>query len=549
MYNSQETRSIDNAATGQAATGQAATGQAATGQAVTDEAEASQVARNAGRTAAPAALYPYQVNDINRLFEKLEQAPVNHRLLYQLPTGGGKTVIFSEITKRFIGKTNKKVVILTHRIELCKQTSATLKGFGIKNKLITSAQKKIKRDGMPCYVAMVETLNNRIEDGYMNTDEVGLVIIDEAHHNSFNKLLDKFTNASIIGVTATPFSSDIDFPMNKSYHELVIGESIGALIEQGFLARPTTWRYDVELNTLKKESHGDFTISTSDELYSSPAMLRLLLDAYEAHSKNKKTLIFNNGIFTSKNVCQMFVDAGYEARHLDNSTVPAEREEILRWFKKTKNAILTSVSILTTGFDEPTVQTIILNRATTSLTLYHQMIGRGSRRLPKKKTFSIIDLGNNTERFGEWQAPVDWNYIFEHPEAYYENMSSHTAQDTHSMPSELRSKFPNTLEISFDIQSAHRDAVENNQKPMVVIRDSIRQHALMCIENAETTVEAIALSAELDKEIDWRVKQYTKCLGNVTRNYREWLQTDYKTRLKTLIQKLMYRMETQKKIA
>jgi superfamily II DNA or RNA helicase len=494
-------------------------------------------------------LYHYQEKDINTLFEKLEQAAVNHRLLYQLPTGGGKTVIFSEIARRFSEKFGRKVVILTHRIELCKQTATTLKGFGVKTKLITSSVKTVRKNGNQCYVAMVETLANRIEDGHLDTDDIGLVIIDEAHHNSFNKLLDKFQNASIIGVTATPFSSDPDMPMNKSYDELIIGESIASLIEQGFLAKPASWRYDVELNTLKKESRGDFTIATSDELYSSPAMLQLLLDAYETHSKNKKTLIFNNGIFTSKNVCNKFTDAGYEIKHLDNSTSPGEREEILLWFRKTKHAILTSVSILTTGFDEPTVQTIILNRATTSLTLYHQMIGRGSRRLPKKKTFAIIDLGNNTERFGEWNATINWQEIFEHPEAYYEQVSGNSGHELHHMPSELRSKFPNSLEIGFDIQEAHRKAVANQQKPMVVIRDSIRQQAMMCIENSGTTAEALALSTELDKEIDWRVKQYTKCLGNVTKNYREWLQSEYKSRLRTLIQKLMYRIEARKKIA
>jgi hypothetical protein len=207
------------------------------------------------------------------------------------------------------------------------------------------------------------------------------------------------------------------------------------------------------------------------------------------------------------------------------------------------------VSILTTGFDEPGVRTVILNRATTSLTLYHQMIGRGSRRLPRKKTFNIIDLGNNTDRFGDWNAAVDWNYIFEHPEEYLEKINSELHQELHSLPSELRSKFPNSLELAFDIQSAHHEAIENGLKPMTVIRDSIRQHALMCIDNAGNTAEALALSAELDKEIDWRVKQYTKCLGNVTKNYREWLMGDYRSRLKSLIQKLMYRIETSKKIA
>jgi superfamily II DNA or RNA helicase len=502
----------------------------------------------AGETATT-RLYDYQERDIQKLFEKLEQAAVNHRLLYQLPTGGGKTIIFSEITKRFISKFKAKVLILTHRIELCRQTSTILKGFGIKNKVIVSGEKKIRKDGTPCFVAMVETLSNRIEEGRINTEEIGLVIIDEAHHNSFRKLLDKFNNASIIGVTATPLSSDLDQPLRESYDELIIGESIDSLIEQGFLAKPVTWRYDVELNTLTKGSQGDFTINTSDELYSSPAMLALLLDAYRAHSKNKKTLIFNNGIFTSKNVCQAFTDAGYNIKHLDNNTPASERMEILKWFKNTSGAILTSVSILTTGFDEPGVRTVILNRATTSLTLYHQMIGRGSRRLPRKKTFNIIDLGNNTDRFGDWNAAVDWNYIFEHPEEYLEKINSELHQELHSLPSELRSKFPNSLELAFDIQSAHHEAIENGLKPMTVIRDSIRQHALMCIDNAGNTAEALALSAELDKEIDWRVKQYTKCLGNVTKNYREWLMGDYRSRLKSLIQKLMYRIETSKKIA
>jgi superfamily II DNA or RNA helicase len=487
-------------------------------------------------------LYSYQESDINQLFDKIEQYPTNHRLLYQLPTGGGKTRIFSEITNRFISKYNRKVVVLTHRIELCKQTSSTLKNLGVKNKVINSAVRVLSRKEVyQCYVAMVETLKNRIKEGLINPDEIGLVIIDEAHHNSFHKLLGNFKNAGIIGVTATPFSSDINLPMRKNYDELIVGESISSLIEQGFLAKPKTWRYDVELNTLKTGLHGDFTVSTSDELYSSPAMLDLLLHAYEAHSKNKKTLIFNNGIFTSKNVCKLFADAGYPARHLDNHTPAAERAEILQWFKKTKGAILSSVSILTTGFDEPSVQTVILNRATTSLTLYHQMIGRGSRRLPNKTKFNIIDLGNNTDRFGEWHNPVDWQQVFDHPEAYYEALHTKTEFEAHQLPSDLRARFPNTLQITFDVQQAYQDAIDNQVKTKIVIRDSIRQHALMCADNSATIMEALVLMEELDKEINWRVKQYCKCVGKVTKNYTEWLQDDYRAKLKLLLTKIMQR--------
>ncbi len=492
-------------------------------------------------------LYDYQRNDLNKLFDKMEQVSTNYKLLYQLPTGGGKTVIFSEIANQFIQKYRQKVMILTHRLELCNQTSATLKKCGITNKVINSTVKRLKKtDQYNCYVAMVETLNNRIEAGDIRTDNIGLVIIDEAHNNSFQKLMDKFENARIIGVTATPYSSDASFPMHSTYDELVIGESIGSLIEQGYLACPTTWRYDVEINTLKTGAHGDFTVSTSDELYSSPAMLELLLHAYEEHSKNQKVLIFNNGIFASKAVCQMFNDAGYPARHLDNETSCAERAEILQWLKKTKNAILTSVSILTTGFDEPSIQTVILNRATTSLTLYHQMIGRGSRRLPKKKQFTIVDLGNNTDRFGEWNAAIDWQFVFDHPDAYTESIQIHSLHDSHQMPSEMRSKFPNSLEISFDVQQAYHDAIESGQKPGSVINASIEQHATMCTDNSNNIPAALTLAGELDSEITWRIKQYGKALGKATKNYLEWLNEDYRTKLKAQIQENMLQRQEQK---
>jgi superfamily II DNA or RNA helicase len=484
-------------------------------------------------------LYDYQENDISILFEKLEQNSKNHKVLYQLPTGGGKTVIFSEIAARFIAKYQKKVIVLTHRIELCNQTSAALKMTGTRNQLINCSVKKLsKRDGYQCYVAMVETLKNRINEGLINTDDIGLLIVDEAHHNSFHKLIGKFKNAAVIGVTATPFSSDINLPMNKSYHELVVGEQIGSLIQQGFLAKPTNWRYDVELNTLKTGLHGDYTVGSSDELYSSPAMLELLVHAYQEHSLNKKTLIFNNGIFASRKVEETFAKLGYPIRHLDSKTSLTERAEILKWLKVTKGAILTSVSILTTGFDEPSIQTIILNRATTSLTLYHQMIGRGSRRMPQKKTFSIIDLGNNTDRFGEWNAAIDWQHVFSNPEAYHEGMSIKTSYEAHQLPSEMRSKFPNTIELSFDIQAAHQAALDAGKKAKIVIRDSIRQHALMCVENSNSISEALELTSTLDKEIDWRIKQFGKCLGKVTKNYTEWLKEDYKSKLKILVQKI-----------
>ncbi|MDG2433026.1 DEAD/DEAH box helicase [Flavobacterium sp.] len=486
-------------------------------------------------------LYAYQQGDIDAIFERIDNGPKQHHLLYQLPTGGGKTVIFSEIVRRYLSKHDLKVVVLTHRIELCKQTSKMLKGFGVKNKIINSKVKELPdQNDFSCFVAMVETLKNRIYDEKLHLDNVGLVIIDEAHYNSFRKLLSSFTNAFILGVTATPLSSNIKLPMHESYDELIVGDTISSLISNGFLARATTYSYDVGLTSLKVGINGDYTVKSSDDLYTNMHMQEKLLHAYAEKSLGKKTLIFNNGINTSLYVYETFREAGYPIRHLDNTSSTEERKDILHWFKHTPDAILTSVGILTTGFDEPTVETIILNRATKSLTLYYQMIGRGSRKLPNKDEFTVIDLGNNAARFGLWSEPVNWQHIFKSPEFYLENLRDDTEIELYfkySMPPELRAKFSKTEDVTFDVEEEHKLAIKQNLRSKVVLEKSLEQHSTMCVYNTETLQEAKALAKELDDDIDCRIKRYSKCLSQCSKNYREWLVDDYKLKLTLLLGK------------
>ncbi len=480
-------------------------------------------------------LYGYQKGDIDAIFQRMDNTPPDYHLLYQLPTGGGKTVIFSEIVRRYISRHNKKVVVLTHRIELCKQTSKMLKGFSVKNKIINSKIKELPdQDEYSCFVAMVETLKNRLNDELLKIDNVGLVIIDEAHYNSFRKLLGSFKNSFILGVTATPLSSNIKLPMNENYDELIVGDTIESLIGKGFLAKATTYSYDVGLTSLKVGINGDYTVKSSDDLYSNMVMQEKLLHAYTEKSLGKKTLIFNNGIHTSLYVYETFRAAGYAIRHLDNTSSAEERKEILHWFKKTPDAILTSVGILTTGFDEPTVETIILNRATKSLTLYFQMIGRGSRKLENKDEFTVIDLGNNAARFGLWNVPVNWQHIFKSPEFYLENLRDDIEIETHfkyMMPPELRAKFGKTPNVSFDVEEEHKKAISQNLRSKVVLDKSIDQHAAMCVENTDGLKEAKNLSKELNDDIEYRVRKFSNCLSHCSKNYREWLVDDYKHKL------------------
>lgn len=484
-------------------------------------------------------LYNYQEEDMNTIFEYLDTAPNDVNLLYQLPTGGGKTVVFSEITRRYINEKKKKVVVLTHRIELSLQTSKMLHGFGVKNKIINSDVKElIDQDNYMCFVAMVETLNNRLQEEQISMNNVGLVIIDEAHYNSFRKLFKYFENAVILGVTATPLSSNIKLPMKDNYQKLIVGESISSLIEKKYLAKANVYSFDVSLSTLKLGISGDYTVKSSDELYGNQNMLHKLVGAYEEVAKGTKTLIFNNGINTSRYVYDTFKKMGYNIRHLDNKNNATERREILEWFSITPDAILSSVSILTTGFDEPTVETIMLNRATKSLTLYFQMIGRGSRILPNKNQFSVIDLGNNIARFGMWNSPIDWQEIFHFPDFYLENIRNDEDIErdfVYEMPKELRAKFKKSKYLDFDIKTEYKTVIAQGLKSKTVLERSIEQHAQICMENSEDVFDARILAKELKEEISYRVLQYSYCIMNNTKNYKEWLEEDYERKLRSNI--------------
>jgi superfamily II DNA or RNA helicase len=483
-------------------------------------------------------LYSYQKEAISKIFKRFEEAPNDYHLLYQLPTGGGKTVIFSEIVRQYLKHHKKKVVVLTHRIELCKQTSSMLSEFGVMNKIIDSKANLEDHKTYSCYVAMVETLNNRLNDNKLDISDIGLVIIDEAHYNSFTKIFKFFSNSFILGVTATPLSSNIQLPMTDNYEELIVGETIESLIENNFLARAKTYSYNVGLTSLVVGVNGDYTVKSSDDLYTNSAMLSKLVEAYEIHSKNKKTLIFNNGINTSINVYYAFKNAGYEVEHLDNTASKTERAQILKWFKNTPNAILTSVSILTTGFDEPTVDTIILNRATRSLTLYYQMIGRGSRIFKDKKTFNVIDLGNNFHRFGMWGSNLNWQKIFKSPNYYLDNLLNDEDLESsfkYIMPDEIREQFSKSTEVFFNVKQAYVDAIQSGSSSKDVLKKSIEQHTKICVENSEDVYDSLILLKLLEDDITYRLNQYIKCICKSTNNFTDWLNDDYRKKLRSYL--------------
>jgi len=481
-------------------------------------------------------LYPFQEEAVNKIFTKLTEMPRDANLLFQLPTGGGKTIIFSEIARRYIDQYKKKVLILTHRIELSKQTHEVLSDLGIQNKIINSEVKSLpQQDLYQSFTALVETLNNRLQENDNFLEDIGLVVVDEAHNNSFRKIFHYFNDVNILGVTATPLSSNKKLPLYQTYRDLIIGESIAKLIETGFLCEGVTYSYDVNLSSLRVGNNGEFTVGSHELLYTQAIMQSKLLEAYEEIGKGTKTLIFNAGILTSRAVYETFKKKGYPVKHLDSTFSDKERAETLEWFRNTKDGVLTSVSILTTGFDEPEVETILLNRATKSLTLYHQMIGRGSRVLPKKKKFNIVDLGNNSRRFNLWQFPIDWKHVFAAPHLYleqrYKDEWDYELENDYDLPSEIKERFLNSSAEAFVVRDRYLLALRKGIKPQIVLEESLEDHFNRIKDNASEYAEAMELFNLLTEEMKYRIKQFGKCI-NATNNYNDWQFQNYNSKLR-----------------
>lgn len=485
-------------------------------------------------------LYPYQEVYIETIFHHLTENPARQNILFQLPTGGGKTVIFAEISRKFINECGGKVLILTHRIELLKQTANALQEANVPSKLIISEVGDLEdQNEYGCFLAMVETLNNRLKSDECYLKDIDLVIVDEAHYNSFRKIFHYFKDIVILGVTATPLSSNQQLPLKDNYGKLIIGDSIKELIEKNFLSAATTYTYDVHLGGLKIGMDGDYTVSSLDRIYSAYEMQERLISTYREKASGTKTLIFNSSIATSKQVEKLFKEAGFEVRHLDSTNNKQERKETLEWFRDVPDAIITSVGILTTGFDEPTVETIILNRATRSLTLYHQMVGRGSRRLANKDHFTIIDLGNNARRLGLWQDYIDWQDVFVNPERFLEHLVEREDRLDkglmYILPDEVKNNFPKTDNFDFDMEDEYFKLLSKGKKTIEAIDLSVDDHFNRILENAEDMFHGIDLLNVLQDEIKYRLSVYTNCMAKSTKNYFNWLFENYNEEIKRRI--------------
>lgn len=337
--------------------------------------------------------------------EKIENSQ-HKNVALQMPTGSGKTFTFCEYAKRFYAENIKRVLILVHRNELLQQAKNSL---GEKCFLIEAGVKAIPGD-YNYYVGMVETVSRRLS----KLPKFGLTIIDECHIGNFKKMpFFEEKECKVLGVTATPIN---EYPLANYYSELIQPISIGQLISDGHLVNCDPFGFASDLVGAQKFKikGGEFDEKQMEEFYSSEKMVRNVIESYWKLSPGKKTMVFNVNLNHNAAVYHAFKEEGLNVYSITGETEKKERAEILTKFKAEKDAIICNVGVLTAGFDEPTIETIILNRATKSLSLYLQMIGRGSRPNNEsgKKKFTVIDLGKNTIRHGYYDDYFDWETYF-----------------------------------------------------------------------------------------------------------------------------------------
>lgn len=353
-------------------------------------------------------LRPYQKEGKKEIREFFGQD--RKKVIFCSPTGSGKTVTFADIARETV-KNGFKVLILVDRKELLDQARDKLISYGLTPTLITAG--KTGRKNAKSFIATVQTLIRR------PLPDVDLIIVDEAHKQIFDKILTNSTYENIftIGATATPYRTGRMTQLSDIYDGMVETITIRELIASGFLVPAITYGAKVDTSGIKVK-RGDYDTQELYNAFDKQTLYAGVVDKYKKFADGTKAICFCINVEHSKKVAASFNASGISAIHLDGKTSKKEREYILQAFKMGHYKVLCNVEVLTTGFDEWTVETVIVNLATKSLTKWLQMCGRGSRITPRehknqagflqKTHFNLIDMGGNVFKLGFWEQEREY---------------------------------------------------------------------------------------------------------------------------------------------
>jgi superfamily II DNA or RNA helicase len=348
------------------------------------------------------SLRPYQ----NEIVERIRNSFISgkNRPLLVLPTGGGKTVCFSYITSGASAKGNR-VMILVHRQELLDQCHRSLLAIGVEHGLIASGRTQDPTKNVQ--VASVQTLVRRLEQ----TKEPDLIIMDEAHHacaGSWGKVLNRWANARVLGVTATPERLD-GKGLGSVFDDLVVGLDVSELINQKFLCQPIYYAPSVVDLSAVKTVAGDYDRKQLNEVMGSPKITGNAVEHYKRICNGTPAIAFCTSIEHATQISNAFNESGVKSAVIDGKLSDAERMDRIKSLSDGRISVLTSCEIVSEGFDLPSCTTAILLRPTQSLSLHLQQIGRVLRISENKPNAFILDHAGNCLRHGLAEEKRNWS--------------------------------------------------------------------------------------------------------------------------------------------
>lgn len=335
-------------------------------------------------------LRPYQleaIESIKQRFKGLERQYV------EMPTGSGKTVTFLS----YASQNHKRILIVVPSKELLKQIFETALLFYHKSEISRKGDKHDEPVGK-IHICIINSLRGDYLE-HINDQYFDLIIIDEAHHShaaSYKKVIEGSAFApKILGVTATPDRADGQV-LSKILHSCSFKLEIESLITEGWLSDIEGFSVKTNIDISNVDDHnGDFSINQLYKKLCKDDRNKMIIDLCKKHMTDRKNLVFCINIDHSKKISNLLNDSGVSAMHIDGSMKETERHSILTAFREGHISTLCNCQLLTEGFDEPSIDGIILARPTRSRALFTQMIGRGLRLSPGKTNCKIIDIVDN----------------------------------------------------------------------------------------------------------------------------------------------------------
>lgn len=345
-------------------------------------------------------LYPDQIDFYQNLSKSVAN---NKRIIGCAATGFGKSKVFIAIAQTALQR-GIYVLVLTESTKIFNQLAAEIGQCYYINPDATHTDIKLA-----IYVAMAQTLARRPEllSRLAALNSSLIVLNDEAHIGTATKVLQQMPNALLIGFTATP---DMKFARHLPtlYNDIVIGSQPHWLVANN---RLTPYQHDQVfpsgLNELKIGANGDYSEVSQERVFDKPESQRFV-PIYLNKYKYTKCMIFCASIKSAESLSSFLKSNNIPntCQHSKRNFDEANKE--LEGFHSNTYNICISVGSMNKGYDFPIVDLIILYRATTSLPLYLQMCGRGSRKAPNKTIWTVVDFGGNGRRLGRWDFEHDW---------------------------------------------------------------------------------------------------------------------------------------------